>query len=96
MSAAHVSVAAKRIAVLVSMIAFPFVDRGRDTRRRVPPAQIPASGFPAQGSSETLASAFDLLFPTGRFAQSCGLSYPLHVSFIGYVFRSSLPRASGL
>ena len=54
----------------------PFAGRrGRDASYPTPPAQIPACGFSAPGSSVRLASAIPvpgrLLFPSGRLA--CGL-----------------------
>ena len=68
--------------------------RGRDARCRAPPAQIPACGIPAPGSSKLLALhsvavAFPLtgeprptpdpLFPATRFAVIHGLAYPSYL-----------------
>ena len=68
---------------------------GRDAGYPTPPAQIPACGFPAPGSSGILASVVSkvgvavfgpslpcLLFFSGRFACLCpALQCPGHVSF---------------
>ena len=63
--------------------------RGRNAGYPTPPAQIPACGFSAPGSSMRLASAILLrrrmLFPSGRLACGSGPACPAQVSCEGYV-----------
>ena len=64
--------------------------RGRDTGYPVPPAQIPACGFPAPGSSMALTSVILTIKDVANPLSEVCLHYPaLHVrcevSFEGYV-----------
>src|SRR5712692_8777609 len=63
--------------------------RGRDASYPTPPAQIPACGFSAPGSSMRLVSAIPLLgggySPQGGWLVDSGPACPAHVSCEGCV-----------
>ena len=77
---------------------FPMCCHGRTASYPTAPAQIPACGTTALGSSEILASEKDtlvlpsLLFPAGRFAFVPPVLLARQMlSFAGYVFCQPLP-----
>jgi len=75
----------------------PIGCHGRTAGHLTAPAQIPACGITALGSSEILASVKDelvlpsLLFPAGRFSFVIQSNSLANVSFAGYVFCQPLP-----
>src|SRR6266480_4917683 len=63
----------------VSICDSPFrlyPDRGRDTSHLMPPAQIPACGFPAPGSSDALASVEGRRYEFSRSPDSSSFREP--------------------